>query len=179
MARRLGIPPFTGTANLVCIYKMRGKFYVRKPSSLSGERVKSDPAFQKTMQYAALFGKASGIGSRVYAALPAHRKVHALYRTITGEAVQWLKYAWKEEDIIGFLLQKYTNCSFEALPVKMIKGSSGIDTITGSTWRPLTHRRSVHVFVRNMLRGIRGRQNRRYDRYLIEEERSWNTPPGT
>ena len=107
MARYDCIPPYTGTIGPVCIYKMYGRYYLRSASSLDGKRVKKDPAFRKTMMYAALLAKASRIGSAVYAALPPDRKQHALYRKLTGEAMTWLKYLWTEEDIQAYLLKQY------------------------------------------------------------------------
>lgn len=101
------IPPFTGTYGPVCIYKMYGRYFMRTRSSLTGERVKKDPAFRKTMQYAGLLAKASRIGSAVYAQVPADRKQHSLYRRLTGEAMCWLKYQWKEADIIEYLTKQY------------------------------------------------------------------------
>ncbi|WP_315822116.1 hypothetical protein [Paraflavitalea speifideaquila] len=107
MARFNCIPPVTGTIGPVCIYQMYGKYFLRTRSSLTGQRVKKDPAFRKTMQYAALLGKASRIASTVYAALSAHKKQHALYRKLTGEAMTWLKYEWAATDIIDYLLKQY------------------------------------------------------------------------
>jgi hypothetical protein len=101
-----GIPPVTGTIGPVCIYKMYGRYFMRTRSSLTGERVKKDPAFRKTMEYATLLATASRIGSVVYAGLPAHQKQHALYRKFTGEAMKWLKYGWKEEEVLQWLQQR-------------------------------------------------------------------------
>jgi hypothetical protein len=81
---------------------------MRSRSSLTGERVKKDAAFRKTMEYATLLAKASRIGSTVYANIPAHRKQHALYRKLTGEAMTWLKFGWKETDVLEWLQQRYT-----------------------------------------------------------------------
>jgi len=106
MAWFKGIPPVTGTFGPVCIYKMHGRYFMRSRSSLTGKRVKRDPAFRKTMEYAALLGKASRIGSAVYAGLPAHQKEHALYRKLTGEAMTWLKYGWPQEDVLQWLQRR-------------------------------------------------------------------------
>ena len=105
MAWFKGIPPVTGTFGMVCIYKMHGRYFMRSRSSLTGKRVKRDPAFRKTMEYAALLGKASRIGSAVYAGLPADQKQHALYRKLTGEAMTWLKYGWQQEEVLQWLQQ--------------------------------------------------------------------------
>ena len=73
MAWFKGIPPVTGTFGPVCIYKMYGRYFMRTRSSLTGKRVKKDPAFRKTIEYASLLGKASRIASAVYAGLSAHQ----------------------------------------------------------------------------------------------------------
>lgn len=105
MARFKGIPPVTGTFGPVCIYKMYGRYFMRSRSSLTRKRVKRDPAFRKTMEYATLLGKASRIASAVYAGLPADQKQHALFRKLTGEAMTWLKYGWRQEEVLQWLQQ--------------------------------------------------------------------------
>lgn len=107
MARLTSIPPFTGTVGRVTIYKMFGGYFIRSRSSLTANRVKTDPAFRKFLQYANLMAIASVTASAVYARVLPHRKKHALYRKITGEAMTWLKYRWKSEEIIEYLSQKY------------------------------------------------------------------------
>jgi hypothetical protein len=102
------IPLVTGTFDEICIYKMHGRYFFRSRSSLTGERVKADPAFRKTMYFASLMGKASRIGSTVYASLPIEGKNCVLYRKITGEAMTWLKYGWTEADVLQWLQQRYT-----------------------------------------------------------------------
>jgi hypothetical protein len=87
---------------------MHERYFMRSRSSLTGERVKKDPAFRKTMEYATLLAKASRIDSKVYAGVPAHQKQHALYRKLTGKAMTWLKYEWKEKDVLEWLQQRYT-----------------------------------------------------------------------
>jgi hypothetical protein len=115
MAKFDTIPPFRGTIDSICIYRMHGRYYLRSRSSLTAERVKKDPSFQKTMQYAALLGKASRIGSIVYALVPADRKQHSFYRKLTGEAMTWLKYQWTEEDIIDYLVKQFIG---QGLPLR-------------------------------------------------------------
>ena len=86
---------------------MFGKYYIRTRSSLTGKRVKTDPAFYKTMQYADLMAKGSPIASKVYALVPLQHRQKNLCRKITGEAMTWLKYGWKAEDVIEWLAKKY------------------------------------------------------------------------
>ncbi len=80
---------------------------MRTRSNLTGERVKTDPAFRKTMQYAGLLSRASKIASIVYGEVNPDKKQHTLYRKLTGEAMCWLRYQWAEGEIIDFLRQQY------------------------------------------------------------------------
>lgn len=107
MGRYNCIPPVTGTIDDFCIYKMHGRYFFRSRSSLTGERVKTDPAFHKTMHFAGMFARASRIGSSVYAALPGDCKQHPLYRKLTGEAMTWLKYGWTDANVLQWLQQRY------------------------------------------------------------------------
>jgi hypothetical protein len=107
MARLTSTPEFIGTFGPITIYFMFGQYYIRSRSSLTGKRVKNDPAFYKTMQYAELMAKGSPIASKVYALVPLQHRKKDLCRKITGEAMTWLKYGWEETDIIEYLAKKY------------------------------------------------------------------------
>ena len=86
---------------------MFGKYYIRSRSSLTGKRVKTDPAFYNTMKYAELMAKGSPIASKVYALVPLQHRKNNLCRKITGEVMTWLKYGWTAGDIIEYLAKKY------------------------------------------------------------------------
>ena len=107
MARLNCIPEFIGTFGPITIYYMFGKYYIRTRSSLTGKRVKTDPVFYKTRQYANLMAKGSPIASKVYALVPLQHRQKNLCRKITGEAMTWLKYGWAAADIIEYLTKKY------------------------------------------------------------------------
>jgi hypothetical protein len=81
----------TGTYNGICYYKMNGQYYCRRKSTLSRKRVKRSPAFKLTMKYAGLLGQASQVAAEVYRSLPRAQRKHALYRALTGQAMQLLK----------------------------------------------------------------------------------------
>jgi hypothetical protein len=81
----------TGTYNGICYYKMNGQYYCRRKSTLSRKRVKRSPAFKLTMKYAGLLGEASRVAAEVYRSLPRAQRKHALYRALTGQAMQLLK----------------------------------------------------------------------------------------
>jgi hypothetical protein len=91
MGKQCGPYFITGTYCNICFYRMEGKYYVRMKSSLTGKRVKKDPAFACTMQYAQLLGRASKIASRLYRALPKETREFSQYRALTGKAMQLLK----------------------------------------------------------------------------------------
>ena len=83
---------------------MNDVYYARKKSSLSGERVKKDPAFKETMRHANLFAKASSIGSMVYKALYPGIKNRERYQELTGRASCLLQEGLNEEETLAVLL---------------------------------------------------------------------------
>ena len=148
MARLTSLPSFTGTTGPVTVYRMFGQYYVRSRSSLTAKRVKTDPAFRTTMQYAALLSHAAKIGSKVYALMLPLNKKHTLYRKLTGEAMTWLKYGWKETDIIEYLTGQYRGLQLPvAAPVTKLRPSysrpaqgvsyTGADTISVTCFRKI------------------------------------------
>jgi hypothetical protein len=78
---------------------MNGQYYARKKSSLSGKRVKRDPKFENTRRYAGYMAQASQIAAAVYRSLPKEERQHALYREMTGKALQLLKEGLEEAAI--------------------------------------------------------------------------------
>lgn len=107
MARQSGNIVIIGTINNLCFYRMDGKFYVRMKSSLTGKRVKKDPAFTATMHYAGLFGNASKIASLMYRSLQESAKTKELYRQLTGKAMQWLKEEYDPEEVMVLLQEAF------------------------------------------------------------------------
>lgn len=111
MAKQESTQPITGTIDGICFYQMDGMYYARQKSSLEGERVKQDPAFAQTMRYAGLFAKASLIGKRIYASLPAHIKNRKVYQQLTGNAMLLLKAGSSEEECYTYckdLVEKFS-----------------------------------------------------------------------
>jgi hypothetical protein len=99
MAKQTGPFKVKGTVYDVTYYKMEGKYYARSKSSLTGKRVKKDPAFAETMRYAGLLGRASKLASIVYRSMPAVSREHQQYRQLTGQAIQLLKEGMCEEEV--------------------------------------------------------------------------------
>src|SRR3954463_11027770 len=97
------------TIRQLTFYRMDGKKYVRKKSSLTRRKVLYSPQFERTRHYAGLMGKASRIGSLVYNALPAYWRQGWMYRSFTGEAYTMLKQRKPEAEIQQVLLQRYVS----------------------------------------------------------------------
>jgi hypothetical protein len=79
MARQAGPNFIVGTIDDLVFYKMNGKYYVRKKSSLSKKRVKKDPVFVNTRRNAAAFGEASKKASSFYRTIDWQKKARWMY----------------------------------------------------------------------------------------------------
>jgi hypothetical protein len=65
MARLISLFPFIGTIGDKTGYKRHGEHFIRQKSSLSGDRVRKDPAFASSQVRAAEYGGASTIASHL------------------------------------------------------------------------------------------------------------------
>jgi hypothetical protein len=104
MGKQCGPYYHEGTVQHICFYKMNGAYYLRTKSSLTARRVKKDPAFARTMQYARLLGKASKIASQVYKTYPKATRQFSEYRTLTGKAIQLLKDGFTDAATLAVLM---------------------------------------------------------------------------
>ncbi|XVJ64773.1 MAG: hypothetical protein HEQ40_00855 [Lacibacter sp.] len=92
MAVQVGSLKIRGTIAGICFYRMYGRYYARKKSSLTGKRVKRDPVFAKTMYYAGLLGKASQIASKRYKQMvPKEERSRKKYRELVGKVMLELR----------------------------------------------------------------------------------------
>jgi len=112
MGQLTKIPKLTTRRDPVCVYFWRGKFFMRSSSSLTGSRVKEDPAFAKTMRNAGLLAKASKLASQVYKAMPAGKQ-HWQYQKLTSRAMELLKHDLKDEEILSYLLELFRDYNFK------------------------------------------------------------------
>ncbi|MBS1654848.1 MAG: hypothetical protein JSU05_08390 [Bacteroidetes bacterium] len=99
MAKQSGSIKFSGCIDHACFYKMGGQYYVRMKSSLSGKRVKKDPAFKLTMVYAGILARASKLASAIYKEFPEELKGKGVFKQLVGEVMQLLKAGRPEEEI--------------------------------------------------------------------------------
>jgi hypothetical protein len=86
----------------------------RRGSSLSGERTKKDPAFKGFRQSSSRLKDASPIAASLYKLVPGQVKQHALYRTLTGEAIKMLKEGMGAALIAETLKKKYIDPLLDA-----------------------------------------------------------------
>jgi len=112
MGQLTKIPKFTKRSDPVRVYFSRGKFFMRSASSLTGSRVKEDPAFAKTMHNAGVLAKASKLASQVYKAMPTGKQ-HWQYQKLTSRAMELLKHDLKDEEIVGYLSELFRDHNFK------------------------------------------------------------------
>jgi hypothetical protein len=98
---------FTGRIGRATIYRLGPIGILRAVSNLTGERVKKDPKFRRTMANAAILGRASGIGSFVYRELPKEFRQFWMYKAFTGEAIHLLRAGKTDEEAQDILWKTY------------------------------------------------------------------------
>lgn len=149
MAKQIGPVFITGTIGDICFYKLDGVYYARTKSSLSRKRVKKDPKFRRTMEYATLMASASRIASGIYRQLPAEKRKHALYRVLTGQALRFLKEALDAEEVKSRLYLEYI-APKPATPKNRTAAKQTAGIKTG--FRPLLCARHLQVTAAGILR---------------------------
>ncbi|PWV50411.1 hypothetical protein [Chitinophaga sp. S165] len=113
-----GPPPFIGTQDNLTIYLMNGEYIIRTKSSLTGKRVKRDPAFAKTMMYAGWLKQGARIASHIYRQLSDDKRVYKRYRELTGKAMLLLKEGFDADNVITMLEAVYLSQPMEYIAGK-------------------------------------------------------------
>lgn len=119
MAKQVGTIKLTGTIDDVTFYQMNGKFYARKKSSLSREKVKHHTSFALTRMYNNIMANASSIASALYRTIPRPKRKHAFFLMLTGKTHQLLKQGLPKANIMKKLMKTYMTPFTE--PVNMLK----------------------------------------------------------
>lgn len=96
-----------GTYDVITGFLWGSKNIIRARTSLSGERVKDDPAFEGFRKSSDRMKRPSKIASYRYGKIPKERKRSSLYRLLTGEAFKMLKRGDNETDIVEKLQVLY------------------------------------------------------------------------
>jgi hypothetical protein len=111
MAKQLGEVKVEGRIEHLVFYKMRGEYYVRMKSSLTGKRFWKERAFEGSRRSALLLARASSLASRFYRTLSKEKRAKGLFNEITGRVTLLLKQGKEEEEVLELLQQQY--CAVE------------------------------------------------------------------
>ncbi len=84
-----------------------GHNIVRKTTSLTGQRVKTDIAFKGFRESSNRLKQASPIAASLYKLIPAETKQYSIYRLLTSEALKMIKEGLDTEIIIENLQRTY------------------------------------------------------------------------
>lgn len=107
MAKQCGPLFFECTWDGLTFYKMEGKYYARKRSCLSREKVLTHKAFVKTRFYASLLVTASKIASSIYSDLPIDWRQFWMFRSFTGEGLLMLEGGATPQEVYDYLWKTY------------------------------------------------------------------------
>jgi hypothetical protein len=107
MAKQCGPVFLECTWDDLTFYKMEGKYYVRKKSRLTQEKVLTHVDFEMTRHYANLMVCASKIASSIYNDLPIHWRQFWMFRSFTGEALTQLKEGAPAQGVYDYLWHTY------------------------------------------------------------------------
>jgi hypothetical protein len=91
MAIKKGDIVITGTQGGITGYISHGLNIQRAASSLTGARVKMDPAFAGFRKSSNRMKEASPIAASLYNQVPPEKKEFSLYRLLTGEAIKMIR----------------------------------------------------------------------------------------
>lgn len=107
MAKQVGPIFLECTWDDLTFYKMDGKYYARKKSRLTREKVLKHPDFEKTRIYASLLACASKIASSIYSDLPLNWRQFWMFRAFTGEAFTMLNTGATAQEAYDHLWETY------------------------------------------------------------------------
>lgn len=105
MARQISDTIITGSKDNLVFYKMEGKGYVRKKSSLTGKQFKTKACFAGSRNSSERFAKGNILASEVYSTIPAAKRDYSLFTKLKSEAIALLKTGLPENDVKTQLMQ--------------------------------------------------------------------------
>ena len=177
MAKQCGPIFLECTWDDLTFYKMDGKYYVRKKSRLTREKVLTHKAFHKTRRYASLLVTASKIASSIYSDLPIHWRQFWMFRDFTGEALTMLDNGAIPQQAYDYLWQTYVEYWV------LYQQATGITFKTGRKQQPIRPKKTYKTRLKHRTENPKCRRYRKllgrnhwksnYDRTaeLIEQER--------
>jgi len=97
----------TGTQGGITCYISQGRNIFRAASSLTGARVKKDPAFAGFRKSSNRMKEAAPIAASLYNQIPKEKKEFSLYRLLTGEAIKMIRDGVEKAIITQTLYDTY------------------------------------------------------------------------
>jgi hypothetical protein len=144
MAQQLGPLFFECTWDDLTLYKMVGKYYLRKKSRLTREKVLMHKAFRLTRVYANLLAAASKVASSIYNDLPIEWRQFWMFRSFTGEAMKMLEDGQSPQEAYDYLWKTYLEYWFiyqQTTGIKLKTGRTAKNFRRGKTYKTrLKHR---------------------------------------
>ena len=111
MAKRLTNNVITGSEKRLGLYFYYSTYFghniIRRTTSLTGARVKTDKAFKGFRESSNRMKQASPIAASLYKLIPAENKQYAVYRLLTSEALKMIKEGLDTEIIVESLKRIY------------------------------------------------------------------------
>jgi len=111
MAKRLTNNVITGSDKRLGLYFYYSTYFghniIRRTTSLTGARVKTDKAFKGFRESSNRMKQASPVAASLYKMIPAENKQYAIYRLLTSEALKMIKEGLDTEIIVENLQKIY------------------------------------------------------------------------
>lgn len=134
---------------------MEGKYYVRKKSPFTREKVLTHPAFQKTRFYADRLVTASKIASSIYSELPVNWRQFWMFRDFTGEAMTMLNNGSTPQEAYDYLWETYVQYWV------LYQKATGILLQTGRKKRPFRRKKDYKTRIKHRTGNSKCRRYRR------------------
>ena len=92
-----------GTYDVITFYKMKGKYYARKKSSLTGNKFRRHKAFAGSRRSCGRFGRGNQLASMVYNEITESLRAYELFCRMKSKAIAMLKAGKTEAEVIDCL----------------------------------------------------------------------------
>ena len=155
MAKQVGPIFLECTWDDLTFYRMDGKYYARKKSRLTRERVLKHPAFERTRVYARLLACASKIASSIYKDIPLHWRQFWMFRAFTGEALTMLDAGATAQDAYDYLWETYVEYWV------IYQQTTGIQLKTGRKQQPVRRGKTYQTRLKHRTENPKCRRYRR------------------
>jgi hypothetical protein len=155
MAKQLGPIFLECTWDDLTFYKMDGKYYARKKSRLTREKVLKHKAFAKTRFYAGRLVTASKIASSIYSDLPLNWRQFWMFRSFTGEAMTMLNNDSTPQEAYDYLWETYVEYWV------LYQEATGILLQTGRKKQPFKRSRDYKTRLKHRTENSKRRRYRR------------------